>query len=92
MSCARRVRAAGDDPSARELLWEYRFAFGHEKPDCPGPGRPARKGILLRRPSWPDGTSRPLPAAPGVAADTRLAVSTLRPPRALNQVNGRQHR
>ena len=53
----------GDDPSARELLWEYRFAFGHEKAGLPGPGRPARKGILLRRPSWPDGTSRPRPAS-----------------------------
>ena len=60
----------GDDPSARELLWEYRFAFGHEKAGLPRPGPSRRTGIPLRRPSWPDGTSRPWP--PGRRAPRQI--------------------
>ena len=83
----------GDDPSPRELLWEYRFAFGHEKAGLPqpGPSRPHRNTASpaeLAGQDFPASAGRP----PGAAADTRLAVSTLRPPRALNQANGRQHR
>ena len=83
----------GDDPSARELLWEYRFAFGHEKAGLPRPG-PSRSQENAASPAELAG--RDFPASAGhpssAAADTRLAVSTLRPPRALNQANGRQHR
>ena len=83
----------GDDPSARELLWEYRFAFGHEKAGLPRPG-PSRSQRNTASPAELAGRDFPAPAArpTGAAADTRLAVSTLRPPRALNQANGRQHR
>ena len=56
----------GDNPSPQELLWEYRFAFGYEKAEMPGPGRPVRKGMQLHQPNWPDGTSRPLPAGRSV--------------------------
>jgi hypothetical protein len=86
-------RPTGDDPTARELLWEYRFAFGREKagPLRPGPSRSQRNTASpTELPGWdfPAPVGRPTSAA----ADTRLAVSTLRPPRALNQANGRQHR
>ena len=83
----------GDDPSARELLWEYRFAIGHEKTRLPRPG-PSRSHRNTASPAELAGRHFPAPAGqpPSAAADTRLAVSTLRPPRALNQANGRQHR
>ena len=83
----------GDDPSARELLREYRFAFGHEKPGPLRPG-PPRSQRNTASPAELAGRDFPAPAGrpPGAAADTRLAVSTLRPPRALNQAHGRQHR
>jgi len=83
----------GDDPSARELLWEYRFAFGHEQTGLPRPG-PSRPQGNTASPAELAGQD--FPAPPGqplsAAADTQLAVSTLRPPRALDQANGRQHR
>jgi hypothetical protein len=83
----------GDDPSPRELLWEYRFAFGHEKTGLPRPGlsssqRNTASPAELAERSFPDPAARP----PGAATEIRLAVSTLRPPRALHQANGRQHR
>jgi hypothetical protein len=83
----------GDDPSARELLWEYRFAFGHEKAGLPRPG-PSRPQRGAASPAEMAGRSFPAPAGRPLSAtaDTRLAVSTLRPPCALNQANGRQHR
>jgi hypothetical protein len=83
----------GDDPSARELLWEYRFAFGHEKAGLPRPG-PSRPHGNTASPAELAGQDFPAPAdgPPGAATDNRLAVSTLRPPRALNQASGRQHR
>ena len=83
----------GDDPSPRELLWEYRFAFGHEKtgPHRPRPSRPerdaARPAELAGR-DYPASAGRPLRAV----ADARLAVSPLRPPHGLNQADGRPHR
>jgi hypothetical protein len=84
---------AGDDPTARELLWEYRFAFGREKagPLRPGPSRSQRN---TASPTELAGWDFPAPAGrpTSAAADTRLTVSTLRPPRALNQANGRHHR
>jgi hypothetical protein len=83
----------GDDPTARELLREYRFAFGHEKTGLPRPG-PSRSQRGAASPAELAGRGFPAPAGRplSAAADTRLAVSTLRPPRALNQANGRQHR
>jgi hypothetical protein len=82
-----------DDPSLRELLWEYRFAFGREKtaPHRPRPPRPQREAASpaeLAGRDHPAPAGRPLPAV----ADARLAVSPLRPPRALNRADGRQHR
>jgi len=81
----------GDDPTARELLREYRFAFGHEKTGPPRPG-PSRSQRNTASPAELAGRDFPAGRPPGAAADTRLAVSTLRPPRARNQANGRQHR
>jgi hypothetical protein len=83
----------GDDPSARELLGEYRFAFGHEKTGLPRPG-PSRSQRETASPAELAGRDFPAPAGrpTGAAADARLAVSTLRPPRALDQATGRQHR
>jgi hypothetical protein len=52
----------GDDPARASCSGNTASHSATRKPDCPGPGRPARNGILLRRPSWPDGTSRPPPA------------------------------
>jgi hypothetical protein len=79
----------GDDPSARELLREYRFAFGHEKAGLnrPGPSRPQRNTA-----SPAELAGRDFLAPAGAAADTRLVVSTPPPPHALNQAHGRQHR
>jgi hypothetical protein len=83
----------GDDPTARELLREYRFAFGHEKPGLPRPG-PSRSQRNTASPAELAGRDFPASAGrpPGAAAGARLAVSTLRPPRALDQANGRRHR
>jgi hypothetical protein len=83
----------GDDPSARELLWEYRFAFGHEKAGLPRPG-PSRPHRNTASPAELAGQDFPAPAGQPLSAgaDTRLAVRTLRPPRAIDQANGRQHR
>ena len=83
----------GDDPSPRELLWEYRFAFGHEKtaPHRPRPSRSQRDAASpaeLAGRDYPAPAGRPLSAV----ADAHLAASPLRPPHALNQANGRQHR
>jgi hypothetical protein len=83
----------GDDPAVRDLLWEYRFAFGHENagPHRPGPSRPQRN---TASPAELAGRDFPAPAGrpASATADTRLAVSPLRPPHALNQAGGRQHR
>jgi hypothetical protein len=83
----------GDDPSPRELLWAYRVAFGHEKtaPDRPRPPRSRRDAAS---PAELAGRDHPAPAGRplGAVADARLTVSPLRPPNALNQAHGRQHR
>jgi hypothetical protein len=82
-----------DDPSARELLREYLFAFGHEKAGLPRPG-PSRSQRNTASPAELAGRDFPAPAGrpPSAAADTRLAGCTLRPPRALTRADGRQHR
>jgi hypothetical protein len=83
----------GDDPSPRELLGEYRFAFGHEKAGLPRPG-PSRSQRNTASPTELAGRDFPAPAGrpPSAAAESRLAVTTSRRPRALDQANGRQHR
>lgn len=82
-----------DDPSPQELLWEYRFAFGHEKtaPDRPRPSRSRRNAAS---PAELAGRDHPAPAGRPLSAvaDAHLAVSPLRPPHALNPARGRQHR
>jgi hypothetical protein len=82
-----------DDPSQQELLWEYRFAFGHEKAGLPRPG-PARSQRDAASPAGLAGRDYPAPAGRPLSAvaDARLAVSPLRPPHALNRADGRQHR
>jgi hypothetical protein len=80
----------GDDPSAGELLGEYRFAFGRDKAGLPPPG-PARPHRSTASPAELAGRGFPAPA--GRPAETRPAASTSHPPRAaLNQANGRPHR
>jgi hypothetical protein len=83
----------GEDPSPRELLWEYRFAFGYEKAGLhrPAPARSHRDAASpaeLAGRNFPDPAGRPLNAP----ADRRPAVSTLHSPHGLNQANGGQHR
>jgi hypothetical protein len=82
-----------DDPSPPELLWEYRFAFGHEK-TAPHRPRPPRSQRNAASPAELAGRDYPAPAGrpPSAAAAARLAVSPLRPPHAPNQADGRQHR
>ena len=80
-------------PARSELLWEYRFAFGYEKAELhrPEPSRSQRDAASpaeLAGRNFPAPAGRPLNAA----ADGQLAASTLHPPHALNQANGRQHR
>jgi hypothetical protein len=82
-----------DNPSPRELLWEYRFAFGYEKAGLhrPGPSRSQKDAASpaeLAGRDFPALAGRPLSAP----ADSRLAVTTSHRPRALNQPHGRQHR
>ena len=83
----------GDDPSPRELLWEYRFAFGYEKAGLHRP-RPSRSHRDAASPAELAGRDFPAPAGRPLSApaESRLAVSTLHSPRGLNQANGRQHR
>ena len=83
----------GDDPSPHELLWEYRFAFGHEKAELhrPRPSRSQRDGASpaeLARRSFPAPAGRPRNAP----AETRLAAGSSQRPGAINQAHGRQHR
>ena len=80
-----------DDPSLRELLREYRFAFGREKT---APHRPPRSQRNAASPAELAGRDHPAPAGRPLSAvaDARLAVSPLRPPHALTRADGRQHR
>jgi len=83
----------GDDPSPRELLWEYRFAFGYEEAGLPRPGqsrsqKDAASPAELAGRNFPAPAGRPLNAP----AESQLAVTTSHRPRALNQADGRQHR
>jgi len=62
----------GDDPSPRELLWEYRFAFGHENAGLPRPG-PSRSQRNTASPAELTRRDFPAPAGrpPGGAPCTR---------------------
>ena len=82
-----------DNPSPQELLWEYRFAFGYEKAGLPRPG-PSRSQKDAASPAELAGRDYPAPAGRPLSApaESRLAVTTSRMPRALNQAHGRQHR
>ena len=74
----------GDDPSARELLWEYRFAFGHEKAGLsrPGPSQFAKEycfGSRAGRAGLP-GPCRPVAQRRGrYAAGCQHPASAARP-------------
>ena len=83
----------GDDPSPRELLWEYRFAFGYEKAGLPRPGQ-SRSHKDAASPAELAGRNFPAPAGRllSVPAESRPTVTTSHRPRALNQAHGRQHR
>jgi hypothetical protein len=83
----------GDHPSPRELLWEYRFAFGYEKAGVPRPG-PSRSRKDAASPAELAGRNFPAPAARPLSApaEGQLPVTTSYRPRALNQAHGRQHR
>ena len=68
----------GDDPSPRELLWEYRFAFGYGKAGLPRPGQ-SRSQRDAASPAELAGRNFPAPAGRllSVPAESR----PLSPPR-----------
>ena len=81
----------GDDPSPRELPWEYRFAFDYEKaeprrsPLSSSPGNAASPAGLAGQ-DFPEHAGPP----PNDTAGDRPAARTP-PPRSVSQVHRRRH-